>query len=159
LSWPRGKARRGAWGDLRIDGFLGDRKVISRTLSSKGVDQRFHVELDDEEQLGDGIDAPRAVLLVTDEYGNPRPFATGAVELTLEGQGEIVGEHPFALVGGAGAVWLKTGEVENDGTLILRAKHQVLGTKTVSLRVIGTPKEITGVHGLTQEQKTARPPR
>jgi hypothetical protein len=89
----------------------------------------------------------------------PGRSATGAVELTLEGQGEIVGEHPFALVGGAGAVWLKTGEVENDGTLILRVKHQVLGTKTVSLRVIGTPKEITGVHGLTQEQKTARPPR
>jgi beta-galactosidase len=135
---------RRAWGDLRIDGFLGDRKVVSRTLSSKGVDQRFHVELDDEELLGDGIDATRAVLLVTDEYGNPRPFATGAVELTLEGPGEIVGEHPFALVGGAGAVWLKAGEVENDDILILRAKHSVLGTKTVGLRVIGTPKEIAG---------------
>jgi beta-galactosidase len=135
---------RRAWGDLRIDGFLGDRKVVSRTLSSKGVDQRFHVELDDEELLGDGIDATRAVLLVTDEYGNPRPFATGAVELTLEGPGEIVGEHPFALVGGAGAVWLKAGEVENDDILILRAKHWVLGTKTVGLRVIGTPKEIAG---------------
>jgi beta-galactosidase len=83
-------------------------------------------------------------LLVTDEYGNPRPFATGAVELTLEGPGEIVGEHPFALVGGTGAVWLKAGEVENDDILILRAKHPVLGTKTVGLRVIGTPKEIAG---------------
>jgi beta-galactosidase len=135
---------RRVWGDLRIDGFLGDRKVVSRTLSSKGVDQRFHVELDDEELLGDGIDATRAVLLVTDEYGNPRPFATGAVELALEGPGEIVGEYPFALVGGAGAVWLKAGEVENDDILILRARHPVLGTKTVGLRVIGTPKEIAG---------------
>jgi beta-galactosidase len=135
---------RRVWGDLRIDGFLGDRKTISRTLSSKGVDQRFHVELDDDELLGDGIDATRAVLLVTDENGNPRPFATGAVELALEGPGEIVGEHPFALVGGAGAVWLKAGEVEKDAVLVLRAKHPVLGTKTVGLRVKGTPKELAG---------------
>jgi beta-galactosidase len=134
---------RRVWGDLRIDGFLGNRKVVSRTLSSKGVDQRFHVELDDVELLGNGVDATRAVLLVTDEYGNLRPFATGAVELALEGPGEIVGEHPFALVGGAGAVWLKAGEVENDSILVLRARHPVLGTRSVSLRVLGVPKEIT----------------
>ena len=126
---------RRVWGDLRIDGYLGDRKVVSRTLSSKGVDQRFCVEPDDAELLGDGIDATRVVLRVTDEFGAPRPFATGAIALTLEGPGEIVGENPFALVGGAGAVWIKTREAE--GTIILRAKHPVLGTKTVRIEVGG----------------------
>jgi len=43
---------------------------------------------------------------VHDMLGADDSFA-GAVELALEGPGEIVGEHPFALVGGAGAVWLK----------------------------------------------------
>jgi beta-galactosidase len=133
---------RRVWGDLRIDGYLGNRKVVSRTLSSKGVDQLFHVEPDDTELLGDGIDATRVVLRVTDEFGAPRPFATGAIELTLEGPGEIVGENPFALVGGAGAVWIKTREVK--GAIILRAKHPVLGTKTVRIEVGGVSGTLAG---------------
>jgi beta-galactosidase len=40
---------RRVWGDLRVDGYLADQKVISRTLSSKGVDQQFRVEPDDAE--------------------------------------------------------------------------------------------------------------
>jgi beta-galactosidase len=135
---------RRIWGDLRIDGFLGDEKIVSRTFSSKGVVQRFHVKLDDEELIGDGSDATRALLLVTDEYNNLRPFATGAVELSLEGPGTIVGEYPFAPVGGAGAVWLKAGEVENDCALVLLVTHPVLGTQTASLRVVGVPREIAG---------------
>lgn len=130
---------RRVWGDLRIDGYLGDRKVVSRTLSSKGVDQGFYVEPDDAALLGDGIDATRVVLRVTDEFGAPRPFATGAIELTLEGPGEIVGENPFALVGGAGAVWIRTREAE--GTIVLRAKHPVLGTRTVRIEVCEAPRE------------------
>jgi len=38
--------------------------------------------------LGDGIDATRVVMRVTDEYGAPRPFATGAISLTIDGPGE-----------------------------------------------------------------------
>jgi beta-galactosidase len=127
---------RRIWGDLRIDGYLGDRKVVSRKLSSKGMDQRFHVEPDDEELLGDGIDATRVVLRVIDEFGAPRPLATGAIELTLEGPGELVGENPFALVGGVGAVWIKTKEAE--GVIVLRAKHPVLGMETIRIAVVGT---------------------
>jgi beta-galactosidase len=134
---------RRVWDDLRIDGYLGDRMVVSRILSSKGVDQQFRVEPDDAELLGDGIDATRVVLRVTDEFGAPRPFATGAIELTLEGPGEIVGENPFTLVGGAGAVWIKTREAE--GTIILRAKHPVLGTKTVRIGVGRAAGTVAGV--------------
>jgi len=130
---------RRIWDDLRLDGYIGDRKVISRTLSSKGVDQRFHLEPDDTQLLGDGIDATRVVLRVTDEFGAPRPFATGAIELALEGPGEIVGENPFALVGGVGAVWVRTREVH--GAIVLRARHPFLGTETVHIRVTEVPRD------------------
>jgi beta-galactosidase len=142
---------RRVWDDLRIDGYLGDRKVVSRTLSSKGVDQLFRVEPDDTELLGDGIDATRVVLRVTDEFGAPRPFATGAIELTLEGPGEIVGENPFALVGGAGAVWIRTREAV--GTIVLLAKHPVLGTKTVRIEVGVAPEAVAGVGPETRRHR------
>ena len=128
---------RRAWGDIRIDGYLGDRKAASRTLSSRGVDQRFCLEPDDAELLGDGIDATRVVLRVTDEFGAPRPFATGAVALEIEGPGELLGENPFALVGGVGAVWVRTRDAE--GTIVLRANHPVLGTREVRIKVKGAP--------------------
>ena len=57
------------WGDLRIEGYIGGKLVITRTLSGSGADRQFHLEPDDRELIGDGIDATRVVMRVTDEYG------------------------------------------------------------------------------------------
>ena len=127
------------WVDLRIDGYIKRKKVISRTLSARGVDAQFHADPDDAELLGDGIDATRLVLRVTDEFGNPRPFATGAIQLDLDGPGEIIGENPFALTGGCGAVWIRT--TESPGTIRLTATHPVLGAATKTIKVRKAPPE------------------
>ena len=70
---------------------------------------------------------------VTDEFGSVRPFAVGSIILALEGPGEIIGDNPFALAGGVGAVWIKTKEAS--GTIRLNAKHPRLGTKTLEIRM------------------------
>lgn len=127
------------WGDLKIEGYLGGKLAITKTLSGRGADAQFHVEPDDLELRGDASDATRVVLRVTDEHGGARPFATGAISLALEGPGEIVGENPFALTGGAGVVWVKA--KESAGTIRLTARHPYLGTKTVEIRVTGAPAE------------------
>jgi len=121
------------WNDLRVEGYIGGKKVATKTLSGKGADAQFYVEADDKELVGDGIDATRVVLRVTDEYGTARPFASGAIAMTIEGPGEIIGENPFALFGGVGAVWIRTKEAA--GTIRLTAKHPVLGAKTVEIHV------------------------
>jgi beta-galactosidase len=127
-------AIRGAgWGDLRIEGYIGARKVISKTLSGKGIDQQFHADPDDSELLGDGIDTTRVVLRVTDEFGAQRPFAVGAIGLSIEGPGEIIGDNPFALVGGVGAVWVRTKEAS--GVIRLNAKHPTLGVRRIDIQV------------------------
>ncbi len=92
------------WGNLRIDGYIGGKQVISKTLPGNDTEYELRVEPDDKELLGDGIDATRVVLQVTNEQGGWRPFSSGAVALHIEGPGEIIGENPFALVGGVGAV-------------------------------------------------------
>jgi beta-galactosidase len=132
---------RGGWGDLRIDGFIGGKKVISKTMSGRGVDRRFHVEPDDTELVGDGIDATRVVFRVTDEFGAARPFATGAIAMTIEGPGEIIGESPFALFGGVGAVWVKT--KERPGIIRLSARHPMLGAKSIQIRVAQQGRGVT----------------
>ena len=121
------------WEDLRIEGYIGGKKVAERKMSSKGVDKQLVVEPDDRELIGDGIDATRVVLKVTDEYGAVRPFANAAIALSLQGPAEIIGENPFALFGGVGAVWIKT--TLNPGVVKLTATHQILGSKTVEIVV------------------------
>ena len=123
----------GGWDDLRIEGYIGGKKVIERKMSAKGVDRELLVLPDDRDLIGDGIDMTRVVFKVTDEFGAVRPFANTPIGLTIEGPGEIVGENPFALFGGVGAVWIKTRQ--RPGVIRLTAKHPVLGSKTVTFGV------------------------
>ena len=123
----------GPWGDLKLEGYIGGKLVITKMMTGRGADRQLLVEPDDVELLGDGIDATRVVLRVTDEYGAVRPLANAAITLTLEGPGEIIGENPFSLFGGAGAIWIKTKEAA--GTIRLTAVHQTLGAKTIQVRV------------------------
>ena len=127
------------WGDLRIEGYIGGNKVISKTLSGRGVDQKFVLVPDDTKLLADGADTTRVVLRVTDEYGAIRPFANDAIQFTLEGPAEIIGNDPFALIGGTGAIWIRA--KEQPGTARLTAKHPVLGTQTLDIELASAPAE------------------
>lgn len=127
------------WGDLKIEGYLKGQLVKTLTLSGSGKDADLKLLPDDAEIHGDGRDATRIVILVTDEYGNIRPFATGAVSLTVTGPAELVGENPFALAGGTGALWLKAKEAA--GPVTITARHPYLGERTATVRVTAAPPE------------------
>ena len=73
------------------------------------------------------------VVTVTDEYGNIRPFSTAAVSFSLTGPGELIGENPLVLAGGAAAVWVKA--KEGAGVVNLTATHRGLGSHTIAIRV------------------------
>jgi beta-galactosidase len=121
------------WGDLKIEGYIAGKLVATKSLSGEGTDDVLVVKPDDLELDGDGSDATRVVLAATDRFGNLRPFASGAIQLSLSGPGEIIGENPFSLSGGAGAVWVKAKEAT--GTIRLEARHQYLGRQAVKIRV------------------------
>jgi beta-galactosidase len=129
----------GNWGDLRIEGYLHDRLVISKTLSGRGDDQKFALLPDDTKLNADGADTTRVVLRVTDEFGAIRPFANDAVKLELEGPAEIIGDNPFSLIGGTGAIWLRA--KEQPGTARLTATHPQLGARQLSFEIAAAPPE------------------
>ncbi len=128
------------WGDLRIDGFLKGQQVISKTLSGRGVDRKFALIPDDGDLRADGADTTRVVLRVTDEFGAIRPYANDPIALTIEGPGKLIGDNPFSLIGGTGAVWVRAGE--EPGVVRLRAKHPRLGEQAVEFRLTDAPKEL-----------------
>jgi beta-galactosidase len=129
----------GNWGDLRIDGYLQGKQVISKILSGRGIDQKFALLPDDTHLNADGADSTRVVLRVTDEFGAIRPFANNAIKFELEGPAEIIGDNPFALIGGTGAIWIRA--KEQPGTVVLTATHPQLGAQQLRFEIAPAPPE------------------
>jgi beta-galactosidase len=128
------------WGDLRIDGYIGGQRIISRSYSGRGVDHSFNLVPDDTLLLGDGADTTRVVLRVTDEFDAIRPFAADAIRLEITGPAEIIGDNPFSLVGGQGAVWIRA--LEMSGKSRLTAFHPQLGVRQVDFNIVPAEPEI-----------------
>jgi beta-galactosidase len=130
---------RAGWGDLRIDGFINGNQVISKSLSGRGVDTKFAILPDDHALNADGADATRVVLRVTDEFDAIRTYADDPIAFTLEGPADLVGDNPFSLIGGTGAVWIRARE--QAGTARLTAKHPRLGSQTIAIELKAVPPE------------------
>ncbi len=121
------------WKPLRIEGYIQGKKVIERILSNQGIDAGFEIQADDDELVGDGSDTTRVSFRVVDEHGNHRHLAYGALTFEISGPGEIIGDNPFALIGGCGAIWIRT--KVGQGTINLSVTHPWLGTKKISIEV------------------------
>ena len=127
------------WGDLRLEGYIQGKQVIVKKYSGKGIDQKFALLPDDTSLIADGADTTRVVLRVTDEFDAIRPFANDAIKFELEGPAELIGDNPFSLIGGTGAVWIRT--KEQAGTVRLTATHPVLGKQQVEFTISAAAPE------------------
>ncbi len=135
-----GNKIRDNWGDLRLDGFIGGKQVISKTYSGHGVDHAFTLNPDETTLVADGADAVRVVLRAEDEFGRVRPFANDPITLKVDGPATLIGDNPFSLVGGTGAIWLRT--QDQPGTVTLHATHPVLGEKIVQFTLTAADPEL-----------------
>jgi beta-galactosidase len=106
----------GNWGDLRMEGYLDGKQVIVKTLSGRGVDQKFALLPDDTRLNAD------------------------AIKLDLEGPAEIIGDNPFALIGGTGAIWIRA--KEEPGTVRLTATHPQLGAQQLRIEIAASSPEV-----------------
>ncbi len=122
--------------ELRIDGYVDGRRVISKSFSSDRAGDQFFLAADDDELVGDGSDATRLVFQTVDRFGAARPLTGGEVAFELTGPGAIVGDNPFRLAesGGAGAIWIRT-LANSSGAVVVNAVHSTLGRKSVTLQV------------------------
>lgn len=122
--------------ELRIDGYLGDKRVISRLFSSDRTSDRLWLQADDTKLIADGSDITRLAFAVADKFGVPRAYAGGKVTLRIEGPGILVGDNPFDLPpsGGIGAVYIRTME-GSTGHIRVTATHEKLPAASVDLHV------------------------
>ena len=128
------------WGDLRIEGYIKGKQVISRSFSGKGIDQKFTLLPDDATLSGDGADTTRVVIRVTDEFDAIRPFADDPIRFEITGPATLIGDNPFALIGGTGAIWIRA--AERAGSVRLTAYHPELGAQHIDLEITAAPPEL-----------------
>ena len=127
------------WGDLKIEGYIQNKLVVTKLMSGKGVDTKFLLLPDDSELYADGADSTRVVLRVTDEFGAIQPFANDAIKFELEGPARLIGDNPFSLIGGTGAVWIRA--QDQAGKVTLKAIHPSLGSKEIEINIRPAPAE------------------
>jgi beta-galactosidase len=120
--------------ELRIEGLIGGEVVAEQRISADGLLYALTLEADDAELRADGTDMTRLVFRVVDQYGNRQPYHTAAVTFSVEGPGRLIGENPFALVGGQAAVYLAAGE--SAGVVTVTARAPRLPEARVQITVI-----------------------
>jgi beta-galactosidase len=120
--------------ELRIDGFLGTKRLLSRSFSADTTHDQLWLNADDSELVADGSDATRLVFRAVDKFGAPRPFVSGEVNFELTGPAVIIGDNPFRWddSGGAGAVWIRT-LAGQAGRVQVSATHPALGHKSIAI--------------------------
>jgi beta-galactosidase len=132
-----------AWGqrkfyDLHLVGYIQGEPVAQHSISSNRLPQKLELTTDTNHLIADGADITRLVFRITDEYGNPLPYAVKILEFELEGEAELIGENPFPLIGGQAALYVKARHQQ--GTVTVRANANGLPSAAVSISIIPPTK-------------------
>ncbi|MBW6465150.1 MAG: hypothetical protein K0B06_01440 [Brevefilum sp.] len=127
-----------AWGqsefhDLHLVGLIQDQPVTEQWISSNKLPNTLELVLDSDRLVADGSDMTRLTCRVTDQYGNPLPYAFSIVHLEIEGPAEIIGENPLILVGGAAGVYIKA--QYQAGEVTIRARVNRLPEASIELKI------------------------
>ena len=130
-----------AWGqaqfyNLRLIGYFNGKQVAEQQIASNRLPKRLELTADTDQLYADGADMTRLVFRITDEFGNPLPYATKVVTFQLEGEAELIGENPFPLIGGQAALYIKA--YRKPGLVIVRAFAPELPDAEVSLHIVAT---------------------
>jgi len=120
------------WADLRVVGYIGGKQAAERRIACDGVPARLEMVADDKVIVADGADMTRVSLRITDRFGNILPFAMQPVALKISGPGVLVGENPFSMPGGRGAVYVRA--TRKAGTITVKAETERLKPQKVLIR-------------------------
>jgi len=95
--------------ELTLIGKIKGKPVIKKKYSPDKLPVELQAWVDHTELEADGRDLTQLSFQMVDTLGHGCPYATGCVTIHAAGGVEIIGENPFPLTGGRGAVYLRAG--------------------------------------------------
>ena len=126
ITWV-GRWRTCAWSAA------GDQPVAEQRIAADGLPHALFFA-DDATLDADGRDMTRVAFRIVDRFGNRLPYAHQVVTLTVDGPAELIGENPFALAGGQGAVYLRAGTTPGEVRVRATTPRLPAAEVTVTLR-------------------------
>jgi beta-galactosidase len=118
-----GQKIHGTWGvenaHLRVVGYVNGMAVAEQKISARGLPHGLVLKADFTELKADGADMTRLVFKIVDECGNRLPYTNQVVTFEIDGPADLIGENPFALMGGQAALYVKARR--EPGTVTIRA--------------------------------------
>jgi beta-galactosidase len=121
------------YADLRLVGYVKGQAVAEQPMAADGVPQALVLEPDDTELKADGADMTRLVFRIVDKYGNRLPYSMQPVSFEIDGPADLIGENPFALVGGQAALYVRARH--EAGTVSIRATTPRLKMASVTITI------------------------
>lgn len=122
-----------AFEDLKIIGYYQGEQIIEQYLPINSQPTKLVLSVDHDTLHADGADMTWLRVMVTDEYGNLQRYANPIVTFTVEGQGELIGTNPFALIGGQAGLFIKT--TKEAGTFKVTATANRLESASVTIDI------------------------
>ena len=128
-----------AWGqsefhNLHVVGYIQGEQTAEQWIASSRLPYNLELSTDTDQLYADGMDMTRLIFRITDEFGNPLPYANKVVTFELIGDADLIGENPFPLIGGQAALYVKARH--EAGTVIVRAHAAGLPSESVSFEII-----------------------
>jgi beta-galactosidase len=116
------------WGSkfamLRLVGFIGGKQVAEQMIEADSIPRKLEFYAEDNQLKADGMDMTRLVFKLVDNYGNRLPYSIQTVEFELlEGDAQLIGENPFALVGGQAALFLRAGQKKGKVRIMAKSRR------------------------------------
>ncbi|NDJ76629.1 MAG: glycoside hydrolase family 2 protein [Chloroflexi bacterium] len=127
LTWGRRMA------DLRIVGYVADEIAAEQCIAADGLPYELQLAVDAAELDADGADMTRLVFRIVDRYGNRLPYTNQVVSFEIDGPADLIGENPFALIGGQAALFVKA--QHQPGRVTVRASTPRLQPASVTLTI------------------------
>ncbi len=122
------------YADLHLIGFINGEEVARQQFDHRCLPSRLELAVDDETLFADGADMTRLVFRITDKFGNRLPFTSQVVCFEIDGPAQLIGENPFALIGGQAALYIRAGH--EAGTVTVRATTPRLDPAQVTVTLL-----------------------
>ncbi len=128
---------------LKVVGKIGGAAVAEHELFPVGMPDQLALLADDLELIADGADCTRVVVALQDSKGQTLQLAHHAVSFHVEGPGRLIGENPFSLEAGRGAVYIQA--TRTPGTIRCIAMVKGVMTAEVVIQTVALQDQIVSV--------------
>ena len=127
------------WGktlvDLTVRGYIGGQVAAEQRIAADGLPAALMLCADDAELHADGADMTRLVFKIVDRFGNRLPYTNQVVSFEVDGPADLIGENPFAIMGGQAALYLRARH--QPGTVTVRATTPRLPAASTAVTIRG----------------------